>query len=333
MKKLRLIGIFIAGLASGFSAPVWADDEADVRQMVDALYRRPPSQQLSFGREDPALISAELYALVQRASAEARRSAIAVKKSDYPTNKPYFIEGDLYSSMYEGFRAYGGIRSIRSAGEGRYRVEVELSYDKDTHWVDTVSIIREDGQWKIDDIGYDAHLQSGSAKEELLSFLGCSENGVRQVVEAFYQSRRVSSGWAKHFANVDAALISRKLYALIQEAAAEEARSAREIQNSDHPTDKPKMFEGDLYSNLYEGYSAIDAIRIIRALEDGYLVEVTLANRHYSEPWVWTDTVFVIEEPEGLWKIDDIYYAGKGSHAGDRLKKVLQSFITNENPP
>lgn len=38
-----------------------------------------------------------------------------------------------------------------------------------------------------------------------------------------------------------------------------------------------------------------------------YLVEVTLANRFYSEPWVWTDTVFIIPE-NNEWKIDDIYF-------------------------
>ncbi|WP_141233523.1 hypothetical protein ABU614_01560 [Lysobacter firmicutimachus] len=99
------------------------------------------------------LLSKRLLGLIAGAARE-RDAAIAA----HPDEKPPFVDGDLFSSLYEGPTGYRiGARTV--SGPDRESFEIELSYREPpssevSRWTDRALLLREDGQWKLDDIEY-----------------------------------------------------------------------------------------------------------------------------------------------------------------------------------
>ena len=72
-----------------------------------------------------------------------------------PDDKPPYVEGALFVSLFEG---YTRAQPITVAMEGdNASVPVCFAYDRDgqkTEWTDTVKLVREGGTWRIDDVRY-----------------------------------------------------------------------------------------------------------------------------------------------------------------------------------
>ena len=73
----------------------------------------------------------------------------------HPDDKPPLVEGDLFSSLFEG------PDSVSSAGAAVDEDSAEVSLlmrsgdgDKATRWKDTVMLARKDGVWCIEDVQY-----------------------------------------------------------------------------------------------------------------------------------------------------------------------------------
>ena len=105
-----------------------------------------------FRTADPQGLSRGLVAALQAAVDGERESAARVKASDFPTDKPQILEGEMFSGLYEGFTGFETGRE--NVADGQAIVEVRFRNDHyDVEWTDEVVLIDEDG-WKIDDVRY-----------------------------------------------------------------------------------------------------------------------------------------------------------------------------------
>ena len=104
-------------------------------------------------RYQPYLTPALARLLSAAGAAEAR---FAGKYKDSPP----LIEGDLFTSNFEGATSYS-IRKCESRGSAA-RCAVDLAYapadgkNKPTTWTDRIYLVRTAAGWRIDDIGYGA---------------------------------------------------------------------------------------------------------------------------------------------------------------------------------
>lgn len=79
-------------------------------------------------------------------------------KARYPSDKPPMIDGDIFSSLFEGASS-GDIDSVQEA-DGHVTVRVKYSYsDPETRkvietWPDRFLLVRDGSRWLIDDLEY-----------------------------------------------------------------------------------------------------------------------------------------------------------------------------------
>ncbi|MFN7925965.1 MAG: hypothetical protein U0Q16_38055 [Bryobacteraceae bacterium] len=91
-------------------------------------------------------LSTGLQALLQRAQSEQARCTKA-----YPDDVPPWSEGSLFTSNFEGFTAFHTGQRTAS------RVALEFDYTengKTFHWQDQIQVVKERGNWVIDDIRF-----------------------------------------------------------------------------------------------------------------------------------------------------------------------------------
>ncbi len=82
------------------------------------------------------------------------------------------FEGAIFSSLYEGFTRY----KIQSTDihDATADVTVQFEYNQATPhvvWTDKVHCIKENNQWKIDNISFDPIGNSGNLKIRLSDFI------------------------------------------------------------------------------------------------------------------------------------------------------------------
>ncbi|MGE0440175.1 MAG: hypothetical protein AB7L66_10680 [Gemmatimonadales bacterium] len=82
------------------------------------------------------------------------------------------------------------------------------------------------------------------------------------------------------------------------------ARRLRETEEQAHPGDKPPFADGDLFSSLFEGPTAIDAVV---GADDRFVAH--LRDERPTPAVSWTDTVVVVDEG-GRPAVDDVRYGG-----------------------
>jgi hypothetical protein len=91
---------------------------------------------------------------------DGNRAEIAFAKAN--KDSPPLIEGDLFTSNFEGATSYKV--DVCSANGANGRCTVTLTYDdrgqnakaKPLTWTDTVYLVATPGGWRVDDIGYGA---------------------------------------------------------------------------------------------------------------------------------------------------------------------------------
>jgi len=98
-------------------------------------------------------LTPELRGLMAAAKKEQERCARA-----FPGEKPPWLEGDIFSSSFEGFTAF---RVGASKGRGKARVvTVRFRYVEGksrVEWIDDVVLRNEAGRWRVDDLLYRAN--------------------------------------------------------------------------------------------------------------------------------------------------------------------------------
>ena len=139
------------------SAPALADDADAMRAAANGFYGVYKSFHPSDGVPAAAdrakyspFISPALDSLLQRAAVAEDRFAKANK------NSPPLVEGDLFSSLFEGAT---GLSVGACSGDGASgRCTVNLTYadpgNKPVSWSDTVLLVNTPGGWRVNDIAY-----------------------------------------------------------------------------------------------------------------------------------------------------------------------------------
>ena len=127
-------------------------------------------------------------------------------------------------------------------------------------------------------------------------------------------------------------VLSPRLNKQLTDAAAAQARLTAKVRNA-----VPPMLEGDIFSSLFEGATAwkvgpcqgdAQAVRCPVALSH---TPPALPNRKAEKPANWTDTVLVVNTPQG-WKVDDVTYdAGFAFGNTGKLSDML-AMVVAANP-
>lgn len=153
MNPVALILPACAGIAQAAD-----NDAAALLKVTQSFYEAYMTLHPSDGIPDAAtrgrftpLISPALEKLLEDGDAAERRYKKITKNQSPP-----LIEGDLFSSLFEGATAYHvGVCSF-AAQEGH--CAVALTYDdgkdKPTKWTDTVELVKTQSGWRVDDIVY-----------------------------------------------------------------------------------------------------------------------------------------------------------------------------------
>ena len=88
------------------------------------------------------------------------RDAQAAETRFATTNKgaPPLIEGDLFTSMFEGASTVevGACSADGAAGQCAVKLEYSEPKNKPIEWTDTVYLVNTTSGWRVDDIGYGA---------------------------------------------------------------------------------------------------------------------------------------------------------------------------------
>ena len=90
-----------------------------------------------------AFLSAGLQAAMTKARAEQARCVKA-----HPDDKGPWIEGDMFSSNFEGFSTF------RVGPADGARITVKFEYEGIPSWTDQVELVKQGNRWLIDDVLY-----------------------------------------------------------------------------------------------------------------------------------------------------------------------------------
>ncbi len=113
-------------------------------------------------------LSGSLRQLMAKARAEQARCIKAFKDE-----KPPWIEGDLFTSNFEGFTTF----RVNSADARSTRLTLEFAYvakGQTFAWRDDVEMVREGGAWKLNDIFFRHSAQPSQSLRAGLAGPGCS---------------------------------------------------------------------------------------------------------------------------------------------------------------
>ena len=155
MNRAILLALFVtASLANGASA---GSDEAAMNAAANGFYGVYKTFHPSDGVPSDGdcakyapFISPALEKLLADAEAAELRFAKANKDS------PPLIEGDLFSSMFEGATSLdvGACSGDAQAGQCVVKLEYSEAGSKPIDWTDTVYLLNTPVGWRVDDISY-----------------------------------------------------------------------------------------------------------------------------------------------------------------------------------
>jgi hypothetical protein len=148
---VTLLAAILAGLAC-------AADASGVKRSAEEFYEAyrkvepsgvPTGKDLARYRP---VVSRDLFALLERAGAAEEAYAKKTKNESPP-----LVEGDLFTSLFEGASRYHveDCQAGTKAGTCHAALTyVDPSGGKSQEWRDTLYLVREDGGWRVNDIEY-----------------------------------------------------------------------------------------------------------------------------------------------------------------------------------
>lgn len=106
------------------------------------------------------------------------------------------------------------------------------------------------------------------------------------------------------------------------------------VKNSAHPDEKPLIFEGAIFSSLYEGFTDYKILSINikdKKADVAVQLEYSDADAEKDSPKdpqkiVWTDQIHLINTGNNSWRIDNITFDKKMANSGD-LKARMIDFV------
>lgn len=117
------------------------------------------------------IFSAQLSQLVRETKATEKLSRESILRSKNPTDKPLLIEGEVFTSLYEGYTNYN--RS--DTGYFDYKKSKIPTFFENSHykekWVDTLVLSFENDTWKFHDVIYGRKSQYPTLQGRLKDFI------------------------------------------------------------------------------------------------------------------------------------------------------------------
>jgi hypothetical protein len=141
-------------------------NEVAIQKQLDGFFGKT----MMHNEVDQSALSTELRSLLQQTLEAEKNDAEATKKGPFPTDKPLLIEGDIFSSLYEG-RTSAKVQSIAIDEQKAKAILALENKPYNTQWTDTVLLVNENKVWKIDDVVYGHANKQGSTRQVLNNFL------------------------------------------------------------------------------------------------------------------------------------------------------------------
>jgi hypothetical protein len=162
-RKLLEIVLLISGIIGCHST-----DQMEIANVINKVYENAdPYVNLNLNTN---VYTEHLNEQLEQSKKIGELDRQRILESEYPTDKPKIIEGNIFTSLYEGFTSYE-IKEVKIDQE-KATVLVEFkNLHFDVIWEDEIVLIHEDG-WKIDNINYQKELSGiTNLKEFLLNFI------------------------------------------------------------------------------------------------------------------------------------------------------------------
>ncbi|WP_153392588.1 DUF3828 domain-containing protein [Chryseobacterium vaccae] len=155
---------------------------------------------------------------------------------------------------------------------------------------------------------------------------GNGNDAVTEKVNDLYTQYGTSNEALYHQSFSDS-LFSPDLKRTLETAINTSKADIEKVKNSDHPDEKPLLFEGAVFSSLYEGYTGY-RIKSTNISADKATADAAVEFEYTASPpkMIWTDHVNLVNSKQG-WKIDNIIF-DTIAHSKD-LKTTLNEFIKN----
>lgn len=165
----------------------------------------------------------------------------------------------------------------------------------------------------------------------LFSFIACSKTTPSPSTEKKLITGKINqlynqygkSNQAVYNQPISNDLFSPELKKTLETAINASKADIENVKNSDHPDEKPLIFEGAIFSSLYEGYTGYTIKSI--TVHDNTAEALMRFEYNMASPKVsWTDRIHLINSDKG-WKIDNIIFDSIGNSKD--LKTSLTDFI------
>ncbi|MFY8021230.1 MAG: DUF3828 domain-containing protein [Bacteroidia bacterium] len=142
-------------------------------KVVDDFYKKQILQ-YDFRKADSSLLSSEINQMIVSVIKKENNSAEQLKLLG-SSDKPELIEGDLFSSNYEGAQSYKIISTEKNQNQAKLNVEFTYQNNK---WVDEISLKLENNRWLIADVKYGQSYLQGTLLNSMQEFIAGSEKKV-----------------------------------------------------------------------------------------------------------------------------------------------------------
>jgi hypothetical protein len=127
---------------------IFIEDKEIVKNTVSEFYNNYNG---NFRQADTAYLTQNLKTAIINAIATEKESALEVKASRYPSDKPKILEGEILAGLYESFTAFS-ITDITIHNDTLASSEIQFNnHYYSIKWADSVVLVNENG-WKIADI-------------------------------------------------------------------------------------------------------------------------------------------------------------------------------------
>jgi hypothetical protein len=151
--------------------------EQDVNASIVHFYK---NHQTQYQDVDRKLLSKDLANLLDKSIAREKFEFDWTAKSDSPTNKPFFIEADVFASHLEGDFEFAVNKITLNGNKAVVLMDFTSTFAATNDvekWSEQVQMVNENG-WKVDDIIYpkgEGHLDGETLKQVFTDYINATE--------------------------------------------------------------------------------------------------------------------------------------------------------------
>ena len=162
-KKVNLVIIAVVLLLS--SCINLDNQKKDVDATITSFYSKPTQDH---NKVDTTLLTKGLVVLLNKAIEKEYNSAEAMTRGDVPPGKPDLIEGDIFTSLYEGSSGPVRIDKLDFQGDSAIAtVSFTNNLQKVAGWKDKI-VLKKEGNWKIDNVIFMGEQPAGTSTRQVL---------------------------------------------------------------------------------------------------------------------------------------------------------------------